>query len=164
MSPEGIDEKEQPRPQTNEDVATMVIRLRKVTDSTLRYDGEVAFEVKLVPVDHLRWQIVGFGVEVDFKRICHAETALADCSDIFAGRPGHQLFKLRLRHRVYSRRKKRKRRPNRSGEEITAPTLGHIQQIQLTISELWVASEFQATGVPPSVHHCGWGMDPEQDH
>ncbi|MFY9255941.1 MAG: hypothetical protein WAO83_20975, partial [Fuerstiella sp.] len=81
-----------------------------VANATLRNDRQVALELQLVPVDHLRRQIVGFGVEVDFKRISHAETTLADRSDIFAGRISHQLFKLHLRHSVYSKGK-RKRRP-----------------------------------------------------
>ena len=63
-----------------------------MTDATLRNDRQVALEIQFVPVDHLRWQIVGFGIEVDFKRICHAETALADRSDIFAGRFGRADF------------------------------------------------------------------------
>ena len=82
----------------------MVIGSYEVTDSTLRDDGQVALEIEFVPVDYLRRQIVGFRVEVDFQWIGHAETTVTDGSDIFTGRLGHQLFKLRLRHSVYSKR------------------------------------------------------------
>jgi len=64
-------------------------------------DRDVLSLLDFVPVDHLGWMIVRFGIEIDIGWIRDAESTSADFGQTFAGGDAQFSFKLLLGHRFF---------------------------------------------------------------
>ncbi len=67
-----------------------------------RSPGFATLHFKFIPVDPLRWPLIGLWIEIDLNEIGETESASADGTNVLACGPGYQAIQLCLRHNVYS--------------------------------------------------------------
>ena len=84
------------------------------------HDRDVALQLQFIPVDHLRWQVVGFWIKAHFEGVRDAEPAAADFAELFTGGSGDSGFNIVLGHRSFLRFSERPAPSGRSWEYTTA--------------------------------------------
>tara|TARA_R100001480_G_C4652337_1_gene171040 strand:+ start:256 stop:585 length:330 start_codon:yes stop_codon:yes gene_type:complete len=85
-------------PATVTGLAEKQLLYERVNNARLMKESDIPFQIDLVPVQDLRRQVTGFGIETDGHRVCQTETTKPDFSKIFTGCSGDLLVELSLCH------------------------------------------------------------------